>query len=254
VLRLHSFGPSDGRPVLALHATQGHGRRYRQLATEQLPHILVHAPDLRGHGDSPADPPWTLEQHVADLVALLDRLRVDRLAVIGHSLGAAVAVHLARRVPHRVSRLVLLDPGIGLPQEVARQRADEALRAPVFDDPRQAVQERTGHWPPHIHHLIPAEVDDHLERGGDGRWRWRYSPAMAAASYAELARPALTPPPGTATLLVMAARSKAVDPDYVAACRESLGTDLSVVELDCGPQLPLERPAWTGALVRDFLA
>jgi lipase len=254
VLRLHSFGPADGRPVLALHALEGHGRRYRQLATEQLPHVRVHAPDLRGHGGSPTDPPWTLEQHVTDLVAVLDGLRVDRLAVIGHSLGATVAVHLARRVPHRVSRLVLLDPGIGLPEELARRQADEALAAPVFDDPRQAARERAGHWPAHAHHLVAAEIDEHLECGSDGRWRWRYLPATVAAGYAQLARPALTPPPGTPTLLVAAARYGIVRPDYVAACHAALGADLSLVELDCGHQVPMERPAWTGALIRDFLA
>jgi lipase len=254
VLRLHSFGPPDGRPVLALHGLKGHGRRFRQLATEQLPHLRVHAPDLRGHGYSSADPPWTLEQYVADLVAVLDGLGVDRLAVIGHSMGATVAVHLARRVPYRVSRMVLLDPGIGVPERLARERADNALNAPVFDDPQQAARARAGFWPAPARHLVAAEVAEHLGQGADGRWRWRYSPDAVAATYAELARPALAPPPGTPTLLVVAARYAIVSPDYVAACHDALGADLHLIQLDCGHQIPLERPAWTGALIRDFLA
>jgi lipase len=253
VLRLHSFGPPDGRPVLALHGLTGHGRRFRQLATEQLPHLRVHAPDLRGHGGSPADPPWTLERHVEDILATLDALGVNRLAVIGHSLGATVAVHLARRAPHRVSRIVLLDPQIGMPAET-RAKARDTLDAPVFDDPQEAARDRAAFWPATAAHLVATEVAEHLERGPDGRWRWRYLPEMAAAIRDDLARPALTPPPGTPTLLVVAARYGTVGPDYVAACRATLGTRLSLVELDCGRNLHLERPAWTGALIRDFLA
>ncbi len=253
MLRLHSFGPPESRPVLALHGLKGHGRRFRQLATEQLPHLRVHAPDLRGHGGSPVDPPWTLERHVADIVATLDTLGVDRLAVIGHSLGATVAVYLARRVPHRVSRLVLLEPGIGYPVGVARAKAEDALDAPAFDDPRDAARARAAFWPATAAHLVLDEIADHLARGPDGRWRWRYLPEMAAAAYDELVRPALTPPPGTPTLLVVASRG-VVPPGYVAACRAALGAGLTLIELDCGHHVHLERPAWTGALVRDFLA
>ncbi|GIH17905.1 alpha/beta fold hydrolase [Rugosimonospora africana] len=253
MLRLHSFGPADGRPVLALHGLKGHGRRFRRLATEQLPHLRVHAPDLRGHGGSPVDPPWTLERHVADIVATLDTLGLNRLAVIGHSLGATVAVHLARRAPHRVSRLVLLDPGIGMPDGLARAKTGDALDAPAFDDPRDAARERAAFWPATAAHLVPDEIADHLAQGPDGRWRWRYLPEMAAATYDELVRPALTPPPGTPTLLVVAARG-VVGPEYVDACRAALGAELTRVELDCGHHVHLERPAWTGALIRDFLA
>ncbi|GAA5180725.1 alpha/beta hydrolase [Rugosimonospora acidiphila] len=254
MLRLHSFGPPDGRPVLALHGLAGHGRRFRQLATEQLPHLRVHAPDLRAHGGSPTDPPWTLARHVADIVALLDGLGVDRLAVIGHSLGATVAVHLARRVPHRVSRLVLLAPETGVPDEAIRAKIEYPTQTPVFDDPRAAAGARAAHWPRTVAHLVPAEVEDHLERGRDGRWRWRYLPEAVAATRYELLQPAPTPPPGTPTLLVVAARDGAVSPEYVAVGQDALGPRLSMVELDCGHEIHLERPAWTGALIRDFLA
>ena len=254
MLRLHSFGPADGRPVLALHGLKGHGPRFRELATEQLPHLRVHAPDLRGHGGSPMGPPWTLEQHTADVVAVMDSLGLYRVAVIGHGIGATLAVYLARRVPHRVSRIVLLDPGIGLPPALARAKARDALDPPAFDDPEQAAQARTKYWPVAAHHLVAAEVADHLEQGPDGRWRWRYLPEMAAATFAQLARPAVTPPPTTPTLLMIAGRYGAVSPDYVAACRESLGERLTVTELDCGHQIHVERSGWTGALIRDFLA
>jgi pimeloyl-ACP methyl ester carboxylesterase len=49
---------------------------------------------------------------VADVVAALDRLGLDRAAVVGHSLGGYVAARLAMEQPQRVTRLVLEEPPV----------------------------------------------------------------------------------------------------------------------------------------------
>ena len=69
--------------------------------------------DLRGHGDSPWDPrrDYRTEAHVADVAALLDRLGPARLVLLGHSLGAEVAILAAAERPHRVSGLIVVDGG-----------------------------------------------------------------------------------------------------------------------------------------------
>ena len=106
----------------------------------------------------------------------------------------------------------------------------------------------------HVHEFGRA-VADHLARGGDGRWRWRYDPAMLAASYAEVARPAVTPPAGMRTVLVVARRSRAVPDGYAGACRAVPGPDrFAAVELDCGHLVHVERLAAVGRLVTAFLA
>jgi 3-oxoadipate enol-lactonase len=64
--------------------------------------------DARGHGDSP-DPrgPYTLEDLGGDVLALLDRLGVDRAHLCGLSIGGLVSMWLAVHAPDRVDRLVL---------------------------------------------------------------------------------------------------------------------------------------------------
>ena len=67
-------------------------------------------PDLRGHGGS--DKPhraadYAPRQLAADLVVVLDTLEIERVDVIGYSLGSRVAAALARLAPERVRRLVL---------------------------------------------------------------------------------------------------------------------------------------------------
>lgn len=66
--------------------------------------------DLRGHGDSSARGAPGLERWCDDLAALLDQERRDRAVLVGHSLGAQVALHFAARHPARTAALALIDP------------------------------------------------------------------------------------------------------------------------------------------------
>ena len=82
---------------------------------ERLAGVRVIAPDLRGRGRSNglADPPgWPRTPR--DLVAVLDALGVERAVVVGHSMGAFVALVLGDLYPERVSRVVLVDGGLPL--------------------------------------------------------------------------------------------------------------------------------------------
>lgn len=67
--------------------------------------------DPRGTGESP-DPgtPFGIEQLAGDVLLTMDAAGVDRAHLVGHSLGASVAVLLAARDPARVSRLVACSP------------------------------------------------------------------------------------------------------------------------------------------------
>ena len=59
-----------------------------------------------GYSERPGDNVWTPERQADLIVTALDRLGVDRFALVGHSFGGLVALALALRHPHRVSRLV----------------------------------------------------------------------------------------------------------------------------------------------------
>ena len=145
-LHVRTYGAADGPAVLALHGVTGHAARWRVLA-EALPELRLIAVDLRGHGHSPWTPPWHLEQHVADALAVLDELGLDRVAVFGHSFGGAIAVHLARTAPDRVERLVLLDPAIGLDPQDMLETAEETRADESYPDLAAARADRAQRWP-----------------------------------------------------------------------------------------------------------
>jgi 3-oxoadipate enol-lactonase len=71
-------------------------------------HFSVVRYDLRGHGDSPVPPdPYDIADLGADVLALLDRLRVDHAHLCGLSIGGMVSMWTAANAPDRVDRLVL---------------------------------------------------------------------------------------------------------------------------------------------------
>ena len=251
-LHVHAFGPADGRPVLAMHGVTGHGARYRVLADE-LPGVRVHAVDLRGHGRSPWVPPWRIEQHVADVVGVLDALGLDRVPVFGHSFGGAIAVHLARTAPERVERLVLLDPALGLDTGRMLEQAEATRADESFPDLDAARTDRAQRWEGISAERVDAELAEHLVPDGD-RLRYRYCQSAAVVAWSEMARPAVTPPAGTPTLLLPATKADFVDPAWVAACRAELGDAFTVTEVDAGHMLFLEKTAEVARLVRAFLA
>ena len=95
----------------------------------------VVAPDLRGHGSSDRTSGYSLELVRDDVVGLADALRLDRFALVGHSLGASVAVLVAEAAPHRVTALVLEDAGPPTGSRRFPVPPDEAPEAVPFDWP-----------------------------------------------------------------------------------------------------------------------
>lgn len=249
-LHVHEFGPAGGYPILALHGVGGHGGRWRALAEQQLREFRVLAPDLRGHGRSTPHPPWTLEQHAADLLAVIDEHSLAALAVVGHSFGGAVALHLARLAPQRVSRLVLLDPAVGLDPALALRHAESPHR--VFANRSDAAAAQRADWPSASAEAIAAELDEHLQRAAGG-WHFRYRPVAVATAWSEMARAAVLPNEGTRTLLVPALRENYVRPEFVRACQMVLGDDFEVFGLNAGHMLHLERQSDIGQLIVEFI-
>ncbi len=86
-----------------------------------------------GHSDRPSDFSYSIEDHAASIVALLDELRLRGVTLIGHSMGGAIAIVIARTRPDLVARLVLaeanLDPVPGsVSGPVAAQSESEFVR------------------------------------------------------------------------------------------------------------------------------
>jgi len=109
----------SGEVVLFIHGILGSQHQWRHLVDLLDDEYRVVAPDLFGHGDS-AKPTgdYSLGAHAATLRDLLDALGVDRVTLVGHSLGGGIAMQFYYLFPERVDRLVLVSSG-GLGREVS---------------------------------------------------------------------------------------------------------------------------------------
>ena len=102
-------GPQRGPVMLLLHGYSDSSLSFARIMPLLPPEQRVIAVDLRGHGDSdrPADG-YRMSDHAADVIDLMDALKIPTAMVVGHSMGSFVAQAVVERAPLRVSRLVLL--------------------------------------------------------------------------------------------------------------------------------------------------
>jgi lipase len=205
-----------------------HGRRFRRLAEDRLARrFRVLAPDLRGHGRSGWEPPWTLAQHVADIRETLAAAGVERTTVIGHSFGGRLTLELT--AAGIAKRSVLLDPVVWVPPAIALERAEHQRPDRSFANEEEARDDRALLSPLAPRELIDEEFREHLVPGEDGRLRFRYSQSAVVAAYGELAqRPPAWELLQVPTLLVVGADTDVTLPAVVNALRSELA-DLEVV-------------------------
>jgi pimeloyl-ACP methyl ester carboxylesterase len=110
-------GKSPLKPLLLLHGWPEFWLTWEPVMTRLATRYSLIAPDLRGFGDSgKPGGPYGPDQHASDMLALMDRLGIERFAVVGHDVGGAVMQPLARAAPNRLAGLFFFDfvyPGIG---------------------------------------------------------------------------------------------------------------------------------------------
>lgn len=105
---------ADAPTALLIHGVTASHMAWLDVA-ERLPGVRLIAPDLRGRGRSSSlRGPGGMAAHAADMAAVLRALEVERTVVVGHSMGAFVAVVFADLHPDRVDGLVLIDGGLPL--------------------------------------------------------------------------------------------------------------------------------------------
>jgi 3-oxoadipate enol-lactonase len=204
--------------------------------------------DARGHGESPAPAgPYTLDDLVDDLIALLDEVGAQRAHVAGLSLGGMTAMRLAAREPARVDRLALLctsanpDPQVFLDRAAAARSGGTAPLAPTV----------VGRWLTPGYAAAHPELVARLEAmvaGADDEGYAACCEVVAGLDLREdLAR--ITAP----TLVVSGLEDPALPPEHQQLIADGI-TGARLVTVSPGAHLPnLEQPLQVaGALLGHF--
>jgi lipase len=255
LLQLHEWGDASAPPVVCVHGVSAHARRFRRLSEERLAQrFRVLAPDLRGHGHSEWEPPWTIGTHLHDLLETLDDAGVRSADWIGHSFGGRLLLELAAHAPERVERAVLLDPAIQLLPHVGFDFAELARAERAYDSPEEPIVERLATGAPTPRAALEEENREHLVEHPDGKFRFRYCQSAVVSMYAELCTP--PPPPETVrmpALLVHAGEFGLVRRDQLEEYEQALGDRLQVVEVPGGHIVYWDAFEQTADAIDEFL-
>ncbi|HEU4568642.1 MAG TPA: alpha/beta hydrolase [Marmoricola sp.] len=130
-LHVGRWTAGPGAPLaVAVHGVTANHRCWLALARTGVADLV--APDLRGRGGSGHLPgPAGMATHAEDLLAVLDRLELDRALLVGHSMGGFVVAAFAEAHPDRVAGVLLVDGGLPLPPPPAGVTPEQALAATI---------------------------------------------------------------------------------------------------------------------------
>ncbi len=119
-LAVHEWpGPARGPALVCVHGLTANHTCWASVADLLSPAYRLIAYDLRGRGESDKpDKGYSLALHNEDLEGLLDHFGLKKAVLVGHSLGAHIALRFAAMHPERVAKLVLVDGGIDVRAEV----------------------------------------------------------------------------------------------------------------------------------------
>lgn len=147
-LLLHVTDNGAGPPLVLLHGFTGSTETWSPLVPRLADEHRVLAIDLPGHGRSsaPSDPGrYALERFADDLVRVLDHLSIDRVALLGYSMGGRAGLRFALAHGDRLAALILESTSPGIPDPQLRQErinADQMLADAIETDGMEAFVKR----------------------------------------------------------------------------------------------------------------
>jgi pimeloyl-ACP methyl ester carboxylesterase len=129
-LKITYYKSGSGAPLLFLHGGRTNALTYERLLLHLSKNYTVIAPDVPGYGQSNTPSvPWSFTEYASCMDDFLEKLALEKVAVMGYSMGGGIAAVLAS-VSSRVSGLILVDAS-GI-QSAAKKRSRQDFRRFLF--------------------------------------------------------------------------------------------------------------------------
>lgn len=185
-LRLHylDYG-GEGRPVLLfLHGLSGHAHTFDMVAPHFVDRYHTLSIDVRGRGESAwsSEGDYRMSAYTSDLGGLQDALGVERISLVGTSMGGAITMTYAGTRPERVERAVLNDIGPEIDPRGLQRIIGYVGGAPEsFATMDEATAWFRENYPEMLHRLSDEQLRrwaGYSLREQNGRLAWRMDPAI----------------------------------------------------------------------------
>jgi pimeloyl-ACP methyl ester carboxylesterase len=244
-------------PVLLLHGGSAHAHWWDRFASAIADTHRVLALDLRGHGDSEHAVPaaYHVGDYVCDVTAFLDVLQIDRVHLIGHSLGGMVATALGAQQPARLRSLVVVDSQLKITPAGARYMLRlRNFPQPEYRERQQAIAR---------FRLLPTQTaagEQTLRRIAaqsfrelpDGRWTFKFDREAMAHNEPQDLTPVL--PRLTCPILVVRGVHSTLLPPGALATLRAAAPRAEIVEIAAAHHhVMLDNPLDFEHAVRTFL-
>ncbi|MFN8145172.1 MAG: alpha/beta fold hydrolase [Bacteroidia bacterium] len=151
-MKLHYKKTGEGKPLFILHGLFGLGDNWMTFSnTFSSLGFACYAIDLRNHGRSPHSDDISYSLMAADVKELMDDLSIDKIILMGHSMGGKVAMFFSELFPERVEKLIVVDiapryyaphhqnilsalHAVDLQSAGGRKQVEEQLRVSIHDE------------------------------------------------------------------------------------------------------------------------
>lgn len=226
----------QGEPVLLLHGGGVTAESWEEQVPALAERYRVLVPERRGHGRTPdVAGPFSYAEFADDTAAFIERLGPPPARVVGWSDGGTVAMHLVRRRPELVSRLVLVSSG-------TEEGTTDSVRA-LIDDSDQGRQLRTAMFFP-AYAAVSPDGPEHFPVVMDKLTAmWREGPGLTLRDLPDITTP----------VLVMQGDRDGVPAEHSAAMSRALPDAQLAIIPGTSHAAPLEKPDLVNRMLLDFL-
>lgn len=165
----------EGEDAIFLHGTSGHLEAFtRNIGAYVEAGYRCHAIDMLGHGyTGKPDKPYEIPDYVDHVLAYLDAQGIDRVHLVGESLGGWVAAYIASDTPERVRTLQLIAAGGTKANPEIMERLIRSTTEAVMSDDKDLTRQR-------LHLLMANPERDVSEELVDIRYRIYHTPEFQA--------------------------------------------------------------------------
>lgn len=108
-MKLNFKKSGSGPPLVILHGLFGSLDNWFSIAKELVEHYTLYLVDQRNHGDSPHAEEWNYAVMVEDLKELMDEEGLEKIYLMGHSMGGKTVMNFALKYPKAVEKLIVAD-------------------------------------------------------------------------------------------------------------------------------------------------
>ena len=182
-LRYFSWGSESNPKMICLHGHTGQAHIWDKFAEEMSENYHVLAFDQRGHGGSSyAADGYDRDKFVNDLDAIIETLKIDRLTLVGLSMGGWHSIlYTSEFHPEKVEKIIIVDIGPESSEEFKKSFEDNGVRVEPkikFESFEEAFNEARSNNPWVSNENLTQDLNNRLNQNKDGTWQWKADPNL----------------------------------------------------------------------------